>query len=113
MVIVIIIIVDGGVVFVDEYVIIFIFIEFGFGIGNFIIECWVKCNLMIGIKVILDFRFVVIEVVFYFYIDGGNVRYYNNGSNVIVGIIVLILGIWYYIVFFKDGSNIRLFVNGI
>jgi hypothetical protein len=104
--------VDGGAVPVDEYVTIPTSTDFGFGTGNFTIECWVKCNSMTGTKAILDFRSAATEVAPYLYIDGGNVRYYNNGSNVIAGTTALTSGTWYHIALSKDGSNTRLFVNG-
>ena len=104
--------VDGGAVPVDEYVTIPTSTDFGFGTGNFTIECWVKCNSMTGTKAILDFRSAATELAPYLYIDSGNVRYYNNGSNVIAGSTALTAGTWYHIALCKDGSNTRLFVNG-
>tara|TARA_B100000035_G_scaffold315003_1_gene333426 strand:+ start:7241 stop:27043 length:19803 start_codon:yes stop_codon:yes gene_type:complete len=105
--------INVGTVPVDEYVTVNTSTEFGFGTNNFTLECWINPNsVAAGSKTILDLRSTATELAPYIYLDGANVKYFNNGSVVIAGTTNLVAGTWYHIALCRDGSNTRLFVNG-
>ena len=97
----------------DEFLSVPTSTEFGFGSGNFTVECWIKPNHVIaGSKAIFDFRSAASELAPYLYLDGANIKYYNNGSIVIAGTQNLVAGTWYHVALTRNGSSTRLFING-
>ena len=48
--------INVGAVPIDEYITIPTSTEFGFGTGDFTIECWIKLNSVSGSQGIIDFR---------------------------------------------------------
>ena len=86
--------------------------EFGFGTGAFTIECWIRPANVTGTKAILDFRTTGTEVSPYLYLDGANLKYYVNGSDVITGTATLAADTWYHVTISRTGSTTKMFVDG-
>lgn len=86
--------------------------EFGFGTGEFTIECWIRPANVTGTKAILDFRTAGTEVSPYLYLDGANLKYFVNGSDVITGTATLAADTWYHVTISRTGSTTKMFVDG-
>ena len=86
--------------------------EFGFGTGEFTIECWIRPANVTGTKAILDFRTTGTEVSPYLYLDGANLKYFVNGSDVITGTATLAADTWYHVTISRTGSTTKMFVDG-
>ena len=98
---------------IDEYLTIPTSSEFGFGTGAFTIECWIKLNtIAAGSKTIFDMRSGATELAPYLYVDGANIKYFNNGSVTITGASNLVVNTWYHIALSRTGTSTKLFLNG-
>jgi|SaaInlV_120m_DNA_3_1039746.scaffolds.fasta_scaffold00199_3 hypothetical protein len=105
--------VDVGVVPVDEYLTIPTSTEFGFASGDFTVETWIKLNsVAAGSKTIFDMRSAATELAPYLYVDGANIKYYNNGSVTITGATTLVVDTWYHVAISRSGTDTKLFLNG-
>ena len=105
--------VNVGAVLIDGYLTIPTSTEFGFGTGAFTIECWIKLNtIAAGSKTIFDMRSGATELAPYLYVDGANIKYFNNGSNTITGSTNLVVGTWYHVALSRSGTDTKLFLNG-
>ena len=62
--------INVGAVPIDEYITIPTSTEFGFGTGDFTIECWIKLNGVSGSQGIIDFRTTGTELSPYLYVSG-------------------------------------------
>ena len=87
--------------------------EFGFGTGNFTIEFWMRAGNISGTKALIDFRSTATELAPYLYLDGMNLKYYNNGSVAITGATNLGHSTWYHVALSRSGSSTKLFLNGV
>lgn len=87
--------------------------EFGFGSGAFTVECYIRPANVTGTKAILDFRTTGTEVSPYLYLDGANLKYFVNGSNVITGTATLAADTWYHVTISRTGSTTKMFVDGV
>ena len=84
-----------------------------FGTGAFTIECWIKLNtIAAGSKTIFDMRSGATELAPYLYVDGANIKYFNNGSVTITGATNLVVGTWYHVAISRSGTDTKLFLNG-
>ena len=105
--------IDVGAVPIDEYVTVPTSTEFGFGTGEFTVECWVKPNsIAAGSKAIFDMRTTGTEVSPYVYLDGANLKVSVNGSVVITGTTNLAANTYYHVALCRSGSTTKLFLNG-
>ena len=105
--------VNVGAVPIDEYLTIPTSTEFGFGAGTFTIETWIKLNsVAAGSKTIFDMRSGATELAPYLYVDGANLKYYNNGSVTITGATNLVVDTWYHVAISRNGTDTKLFLNG-
>ena len=105
--------VNVGPVPIDEYLTIPTSTEFGFASGVFTVETWVKLNsVAAGSKTIFDMRSSATELAPYLYVDGANIKYYNNGSVTITGATDLVVDTWYHIALTRTGTDTKLFLNG-
>ena len=105
--------VNVGAVPVDEYISFATSTEFGFASGDFTIECWINPLLVsAGERAIFDFRTQETELSPRIYLDGANLKYYNNGSAAISGSTNLSAGTWYHVALSRSGTSTKLFLNG-
>ena len=105
--------VNVGAVAIDGYLTVPTSTEFGFGTGAFTIECWIKLNtIAAGSKTIFDMRSGATELAPYLYVDGANIKYFNNGSVTITGATNLVVGTWYHVALSRTGTSTKLFLNG-
>ena len=105
--------VNVGAVAIDGYLTVPTSTEFGFGTGAFTIECWIKLNtIAAGSKTIFDMRSGATELAPYLYVDGANIKYFNNGSVTITGATNLVVGTWYHVALSRSGTDTKLFLNG-
>ena len=105
--------VNVGAVPVDEYISYATSTEFGFGTGAFTVELWIKpLSVAAGSKTLFDFRTTATELSPYLYLDGANLKYYNNGSVTITGTTNLVAGTWYHVAISRSGSTTKMFLNG-
>ncbi len=105
--------VNVGAVPVDEYISYATSTEFGFGTGAFTVELWVNpISVSAGSKSLFDFRTAATELSPYLYLDGANLKYYNNGSVTITGTTNLVAGTWYHVAISRSGSTTKMFLNG-
>ena len=105
--------VNVGAVAIDGYLTVPTSTEFGFGTGEFTIECWIKLNtIAAGSKTIFDMRSGATELAPYLYVDGANIKYFNNGSVTITGATNLVVGTWYHVAISRSGTDTKLFLNG-
>ena len=105
--------VNVGTVPIDESVTIPASDEFGFGTGAFTVECWIKpITVAAGSRSVFDFRTAATELAPYLYVDGANLKYYNNGAVVITGTATLAADTWYHVAISRTGTTTKMFVNG-
>ncbi len=105
--------VNVGPVPIDEYLTIPTSTEFGFASGDFTVETWIKLNsVAAGGKTIFDMRSGATELAPYLYVDGANIKYYNNGSVTITGATTLVVDTWYHVAISRSGTDTKLFLNG-
>ena len=105
--------VNVGVVPIDEYLTIPTSSEFGFATGDFTVETWIKLNSVAsGNKTIFDMRSGATELAPYLYIDGANIKYYNNGSVTITGTTNLVIDTWYHVALTRTGTSTKIFLDG-
>ena len=105
--------VNVGAVPVDEYISYATSTEFGFGTGAFTVELWIKpLSVAAGSKTLFDFRTAATELSPYLYLDGANLKYYNNGSVTITGTTNLVAGTWYHVAISRSGTTTKMFLNG-
>ena len=105
--------VNVGAVPVDEYISYATSTEFGFGTGAFTVELWIKpLSVAAGSKTLFDFRTTATELSPYLYLDGANLKYYNNGSVTITGTTNLVAGTWYHVAISRSGTTTKMFLNG-
>jgi hypothetical protein len=105
--------VNVGAVAIDGYLTVPTSTEFGFGTGAFTIECWIKLNtIAAGSKTIFDMRSGATELAPYLYVDGANIKYFNNGAVTITGASNLVVGTWYHVAISRSGTDTKLFLNG-
>jgi hypothetical protein len=105
--------VNVGAVPIDEYLTIPTSTEFGFGTNALTIECYIKPLNIAGNKTIFDMRTTGTEVSPYLYLDGANLKYYVNGSNVITGTANLVADTWYHVAISRSGSTTKMFIDGV
>ena len=86
--------------------------EFGFGTGAFTIDFWIRPANVTGAKALIDFRTTGTETSPYLYLDGANVKYFNNGSVVITTTTNMVADTWYHVALSKTGSTTKLFIDG-
>ena len=65
-----------------------------------------------GERAIFDFRTQETELSPRIYLDGANLKYYNNGSAAISGSTNLSAGTWYHVALSRSGTSTKLFLNG-
>ena len=104
--------INVGAVPIDEYITIPTSTEFGFGTGDFTIECWIKLNSVSGSQGIIDFRTTGTELSPYLYVSGTGLNYYVNGSNQITGASALAVNTWYHVAISRSGTSTKMFLNG-
>ena len=105
--------VNVGAVPIDESVTIPASDEFGFGTGAFTVECWIKpITVAAGSRSVFDFRTAATELAPYLYVDGANLKYYNNGAVVITSTATLAADTWYHVAISRSGTTTKMFVNG-
>ena len=105
--------VNVGAVAIDGYLTVPTSTEFGFGTGAFTIECWIKLNsIAAGSKTIFDMRSGATELAPYLYVDGANIKYFNNGSVTITGASNLVVDTWYHVALSRTTTSTKLFLNG-
>ena len=81
------------------------------GSSDFTIEGWIYINSQSSFA-FYDQRTATSQFVPTLYVSGGVIRYYVNGTNVIIGD-TLITNTWYHIALTRSGTSTNLFVNGI
>jgi hypothetical protein len=105
--------VDVGVASTDlDYINIDSSTEFGFGTGDFTIDGWFRPDNLTGAKAIIDFRTTGTEVSPYLYLDGGNVKYFVNGSVVITGTASIASDTWFHFAISRSSGVTKMFING-
>ena len=98
---------------IDEYLTIPTSSDFGFGTGDFTVETWVKLNsIAAGSKTIFDMRSSPTELAPYLYVDGANIKYFNNGAVTITGATNLVIDTWYHVALTRTGTSTKVFLNG-
>lgn len=86
--------------------------HFAFGSGDFTIELWAYMNSVSGIQVFYDGRPASVQTFApTIYINGTQVRYFNNGADRITGGTVA-TGTWYHIALCRSGTSTKLFLDG-
>ena len=105
--------VDVGVASTDlDYINIDSSTEFGFGTGDFTIDGWFRPDNLTGAKAIIDFRTTGTEISPYLYLDGGNVKYFVNGSVVITGTASIASDTWFHFAISRSSGVTKMFING-
>jgi hypothetical protein len=87
---------------------------YAFGNGDFTIEFWMYPNIVTGLQVMYDSRpsGVPSSPNQTIYLNGAALRYYVNGSDVIIGA-NLSISTWYHIVVCRSGTSTKMFINGV
>lgn len=85
--------------------------NFGFGLGDFTIEGFIKLDNIAGLKCIFDFRTTVTEFSPTLYVNSNSLRYYVNGADRITGG-TLVANTWYHVSVSRTGNQTKLFLNG-
>jgi len=84
---------------------------FVLGTGDFTIEAWIYSTAFTS-GVIFDGRNGVSGVAVVFYITGGVIKYFVNGTNVITSSASLLANTWYHVALVRSSGNSTIFLNG-
>ena len=88
--------------------------DFGFGTGDFAVEGWFYFNSVSGTQSLFDFRAGAdTDTGLYINLNTGNPEVYLNGSTVLQSATTLSTSTWYHIAVSRDGTSMRLFVDGV
>ena len=88
--------------------------DFGFGTGDFTVEGFFYFDNVTGTRSLLDFRAGAdTDVGLYLNLNSGNPEVYLDGSTVLQSVTTLSTGTWYHIAVSRNGTNLRLFVDGV
>lgn len=86
--------------------------DFGFATGNFTVEFFYRPDSGTATGKLIDFRAgFASDISPVIYIDNGEIRYYANGSDRIIGSTLTGL-LWYHIALTRNANQTKLFVNG-
>ncbi|AOO10673.1 hypothetical protein RW060613_085 [Synechococcus phage S-RIM8] len=86
--------------------------EFGFGTGEFTLECWIRPTTVVGTQYILDLRASAADTAPKLYLEGDELRYGSAGTDHITGG-TLIANTWHHVSVAKSGTTTKLFLDGI
>jgi hypothetical protein len=88
--------------------------DFGFGTDDYTVEGWFYFDDVTGTKGLLDFRAGAdTDVGLYLNLNAGQPDVYLNGSSVLTSATALSTGTWYHIAVSREGTALKLFVDGI
>jgi hypothetical protein len=85
---------------------------FVFGTGDFTIEAWIYSTAFTG-GIIFDGRNGVSGVAVVFYITGGVMKYFVNGTDVITSPTALSGNTWHHVALARSSGSTKMFLNGI
>jgi hypothetical protein len=107
--------VNVGAVPIDEYLDIATSSNFGFGTGEFTLECYIKTTtIATGAKVICDFRSVVSDSAAQLVLNGNTIQYNRtNGGITINGATTLLVDTWYHVAVSRTAGVVRLYLDGV
>lgn len=107
--------VNVGAVPIDEYLDIATASNFGFGTGEFTIECYIKTTtIATGAKVICDFRSAVNDSAAQLVLNGNTIQYNRtNGGITINGATTLLVDTWYHVAVSRTAGVVRLYLDGV
>jgi PKD repeat protein len=85
--------------------------NFGFGTGDFTMECWLYLN-STAEQTVMSCLTNASSVAPHFYISpGGTIVYYTASANRITGS-TLVTSTWYHLALSRSGSSTKMFING-
>jgi len=87
--------------------------DFGFGTGDFAVECFVYANDLTGSKTVFDFRAgAATNNAVQLYIDSGTPKVYINGSDVLISGSTISTASWIHLALTRNSGTMSLYVNG-
>jgi hypothetical protein len=86
--------------------------EFGFGTGDYTIECWIYPNNVSTTQVIFDTRTSAGQLAPQLYLDDNELIFYLNGNARITGINCVVATQWQHIALVRSSGVTKLYVNG-
>ena len=86
--------------------------DFAFGTDAFTLEFWVRPSSVTGTQNLLDFRATATEVAARVYLEGAQVRYNVNGSDIAVSSLNLAVDTWYHVAIVRASGQSLLYIDG-
>ena len=91
--------------------------EIAFGTGDFTIECWIRPDTaaLAGLAEVYDTRTSDPEISGRIYLNGAQIRYNVNGSDLVTSgsTVIPTNNTWYHIAVSRSGTTIKMFLDGV
>jgi hypothetical protein len=87
--------------------------NFGYGTGDFTIECWAYMNTLTGDETIISNLTGVSSVNPHIFRNAGRIIYWTNGGERIISGSDIVVQTWTHIAICRASGSTRLFVNGV
>lgn len=87
---------------------------YGFGVGGFTLECFVRITSTGADQTLIDLRSTLSDIAPNLLINSSNQLVYSlNGSDVITGTTTLSPNIWYHVALTRNSGSTKIFVDGV